>query len=56
MAIHLRHGLAPTYQRAGECLDARAGFDGDRFASEHGLVEQDISCGKFHIRRDDATE
>ena len=52
----LRHCLAPTYQRPGECLDARAGFDGDRFAGEHGLVEQDFPPGEFHIRRDHATE
>ncbi len=35
----LRLRLAPTYQRSGECLHARASFDGDRFAGEHGLVE-----------------
>ena len=52
----LRHRLAAPYQRSGEGLDARAGFDGNRFAGEHGLVEQDFSPGECHIRRDHAAE
>jgi hypothetical protein len=52
----LRHCFAPPYQHSRECLDARAGFDGDGFAGEHGLVEQDFSPDEFHIRRDHATE
>ena len=35
----LRHCFAPSYQRSGERLDARAGLDRDRFTGEHGLVE-----------------
>ena len=39
----LRHRLAAPHQRPGIGLHARAGFDGDRFAGEHGLVEQDFA-------------
>ena len=52
----LRHRLAAPYQRPRIGLHARAGFDGYRFAGEHGLVEQDFSSGEVHIRRNHATE
>ncbi len=50
----LRHRLAAPHQRSGIGLHARAGFDGHRFAGEHGLVEQDFSPGEVHIRGDHA--
>ena len=52
----LRHRLAAPHQRPGIGLHARAGFDGHRFAGEHGLVEQDFAAGEAHIRGDHAAE
>ncbi len=51
-----RHRLAAPYQRPGIGLHAGAGFDGDRFAGEHGLVEQDFSFAEMHIRCDYGTQ
>jgi hypothetical protein len=53
---NLRHRLAAPYQRSCIGLEARAGFDGDRFPSEHGLVEQDFSLGEMHICGDHGAE
>ena len=52
----LSHRLAATYQGSCISLHSGAGFDGYRFAGQHGLVEQDFPPGEVHIRGDHGTE
>jgi hypothetical protein len=44
------------YQSAGVGFSAGAGIDGQRFAREHGLIDQDRSIEQAHIRSDDEAE
>jgi len=43
-------------QGAREGLKTGAGFDRDRFAGQHGLVEQDFSTRELHVGRYYAAE
>ncbi len=46
---HLRNRLASPYQRPCIGLEVRASFDGDGFAGEHGLIEQNRSLNQAHV-------
>ena len=52
----LRHRLATPDQSASIGLNARARFDRDGFAGEHGLVEQDFAGIELQIGRDNAAK
>ena len=52
----LRHRLAAPVPCPCIGLHARTRFDGNRFAREHGLVEQDLPARNVHIRGDHRAE
>ena len=53
---NLRDRLAPPNLRSCKCSCTGTGFDRYGFAGEHGLVEQDFSGRKPHIRRNHAAK
>ena len=52
----LRHRLTAPHQRSGIGFETGPCFDGYGFASEHGLVEQDLAFGQTHVRGNHGAE
>jgi len=46
---HLGNRLASPHQCPCIGLEVRASFDGDGFAGEHGLIEQNRSLSQAHV-------